>query len=190
VTEHETAPAGRAETALRLSFTAFCETHAGAWLGLARARLHDDVRALQAVERMKECLWQQWGIALRQRLPAAYAWMLVKSAVEDTVAAVIVETGRPPGSPPADRAEAIRHFAERARLSLHELGEHEDLYLAILRLAERQYDVVVLRYLLGLKDSVIAEHLDISEGNVRSTAHQAVRKLRRLLGVQDGENEE
>ncbi|MER7674143.1 sigma-70 family RNA polymerase sigma factor [Kitasatospora sp. NPDC096128] len=190
MTEHETAPAGRAESTLRLSYDAFCQTHSPAWVGLARARLHDDVRVLHTVERMKEQLWRQWPLALRHRVPAAFAWTLIKSAVEDAVAEVITQTGRPPGSPLADRAEAIRHFAAQARVSLEELSEHEDLYQAILRLAERQYDIVVLRYLLGLRDSLIAEHLDISESNVRTTAHQAVRKLRRLLGAKDGESTE
>jgi RNA polymerase sigma factor (sigma-70 family) len=190
VTEHETAPAGRAVHALRVSYNGFCEAHTRAWFGLARARLHDDVRALRAVERMKASLWEQWPVALRQRVPAAYAWSLVKSAVADAVAEVVIETGRAPGSPLADRAEVIRHFARQARLDLEEPGDHDDLFHAMLRLTERQCDVVVLRYLLGLKDSLIAEYLDVTESNVRTTAHQAVRKLRRLLGVDVGTTEE
>ncbi|MER6399291.1 sigma-70 family RNA polymerase sigma factor [Kitasatospora sp. NPDC001603] len=188
--EHETAAAARTRAALHLSFTAFCETHGGAWFGLARARLHDDVRALRAVQQMKERLWEQWNTALRAAHPASYAWTLIKSAVADAVAEVIADTGRAPGSPPADRAEAIRYFAAQARISLESLSDHEHLYQAVLRLAERQYDVVVLRYLLGLKDAVIAEHLGITETNVRSTAHQALRKLNRLLDGSDRENKE
>ncbi|MGW2539698.1 RNA polymerase sigma factor [Kitasatospora sp. NPDC001574] len=187
--EHETAAAARSRAALHLAFTAFCDTHGSAWLGLARARLHDDVLALRAVQEMKARLWEQWTVALRGH-PASYAWALIKSAVADAVAEVIAETGRPPGSPPADRAAAIRYFAAQARISLETLSDHEHLYQAVLRLAERQYDIVVLRYLLGLKDSVIAEHLGISETNVRSTAHQALRKLNRLMAGTDRDNEE
>ncbi|MFG3056691.1 sigma-70 family RNA polymerase sigma factor [Kitasatospora sp. NPDC048239] len=139
---------------------------------------------------MKDRLWRQWPVALREEHPASYAWTLIKSAVADAVAEVIAETGRPPGSPPTDRAEAIRYFADQARISLETLGDHEHLYQAVLRLAERQYDVVVLHYLLGLKDALIAEHLGISETNVTSTAHQALRKLNRLMAGTDRNNEE
>lgn len=118
MTEHETAATARSRAALHLAFTAFCDTHGSAWFGLARARLHDDVLALRAVQQMKDRLRQQWPVALREEHPASYAWMLIKSAVADAAAEVTVETGRPPGGSPADRAEVIRCFADRARIGL------------------------------------------------------------------------
>jgi DNA-directed RNA polymerase specialized sigma24 family protein len=169
---------------LRLTFDAFCETHERAWIGIARARLRDETAALAAVERMKDRLWLQWGRLLRQKVPAFHAWALVKEEIGAGLAEMMVTAGR---QPPA-WVEDVRQAARQA-LDLSEVyGSREDLYAAIRRLSERRHDVVVLRYLLSLPDSVIADYMDTTEANVRSTASQALARLAGVLrGPQGGQ---
>lgn len=48
-------------------------------------------------------------------------------------------------------------------------------------LPPRQRAVIVLRYYEGLSEQEIAEALDCSRGNVKSTAHHALKSLRAAL---------
>jgi RNA polymerase sigma-70 factor, ECF subfamily len=58
-----------------------------------------------------------------------------------------------------------------------------DLLTELARLTERQREVMVSRYVLGLSQAETAELLDIAPGTVAATAHQATSLLRqRLLG--------
>ncbi|TMC73102.1 MAG: sigma-70 family RNA polymerase sigma factor [Chloroflexi bacterium] len=58
-----------------------------------------------------------------------------------------------------------------------------DLLVELAKLTERQRQVMVGRYVLGLSQNEIAELLDIAPGTVAATAHQATALLRkRLLG--------
>jgi RNA polymerase sigma-70 factor, ECF subfamily len=67
------------------------------------------------------------------------------------------------------------HFASRE-------GEI-DLLTELAKLTERQREVMVSRYVLGLSQAETAEVLDIAPGTVAATTHQATSLLRqRLLG--------
>jgi RNA polymerase sigma factor (sigma-70 family) len=58
-----------------------------------------------------------------------------------------------------------------------------DLLVELGKLTERQREVMVSRYVLGLSQAETAELLDIAPGTVAATAHQATAILReRLLG--------
>jgi RNA polymerase sigma-70 factor, ECF subfamily len=58
-----------------------------------------------------------------------------------------------------------------------------DLLVELAKLTERQREVIVGRYVLGLSQAETAELLDIAPGTVAATAHQATALLReRLLG--------
>ena len=58
-----------------------------------------------------------------------------------------------------------------------------DLLVELAKLTERQREVMVSRYVLGLSQAETAELLDIAPGTVAATAHQATALLReRLLG--------
>jgi RNA polymerase sigma-70 factor, ECF subfamily len=58
-----------------------------------------------------------------------------------------------------------------------------DLLVELAKLTERQREVMVSRYVLGLSQAETAELLDIAPGTVAATAHQATSRLReRLLG--------
>jgi RNA polymerase sigma-70 factor, ECF subfamily len=58
-----------------------------------------------------------------------------------------------------------------------------DLLVELAKLTERQREVMVSRYVLGLSQAETAELLDIAPGTVAATTHQATSRLReRLLG--------
>jgi RNA polymerase sigma-70 factor (ECF subfamily) len=58
-----------------------------------------------------------------------------------------------------------------------------DLFVELAHLTERQRQVIVSRYVLGLSQAETAEALDIAPGTVAATTHQATSLLReRLLG--------
>jgi RNA polymerase sigma factor (sigma-70 family) len=58
-----------------------------------------------------------------------------------------------------------------------------DLLVELAKLTERQREVIVSRYVLGLSQAETAEALDIAPGTVAATTHQATSLLReRLLG--------
>lgn len=63
-----------------------------------------------------------------------------------------------------------------------------DVQRALTRLSQRQREVTVLRYYLGMDLSEIAGVLGVSEGTVKTQLFRARRALAELLG--DGEQEE
>ncbi|MFF0387209.1 RNA polymerase sigma factor [Kitasatospora sp. NPDC004615] len=188
--QHEKAPQPHTGAALRLSYAVFCDRHGGAWLGLACAMLHDEERALSVVEELKRQLQSQWSVVMRGERPAAEAYKLLNTLIGDAVVEAFLETGRLPRSPKDDRSECIRHFFKRVEDVLGDLGDRQEVAEALRNLTERQRAVVVLRDILRLDYSLIAEYLDTTKTNVRTTYHQALRKLRRLLGAQETASKE
>jgi len=65
--------------------------------------------------------------------------------------------------PPADRADAA------------------PLWQAVRRLPEASRSVIYLRYFLDLSEAETAEALNIAPGTVKSRAHRALKKLRRII---------
>ncbi|MFD8482096.1 RNA polymerase sigma factor [Kitasatospora sp. NPDC059673] len=188
--QYEKAPRSHMREVLRRSYIAFCDSHSGVWFGLACAMLHDEDRALRVVEELKRQLQSQWSAVMRAEQPVDEVRKLLISLIGDAVAEAFIETGQLPRSPKDDRSECIRHFLKRVQDELGDLGGRQEVAEALRRLTERQRTVVVLRDLLALEYSLIAEHLDTTETNARTTHHQAMRKLRRLLGVQETASEE
>ncbi|MFE0459622.1 sigma factor-like helix-turn-helix DNA-binding protein [Kitasatospora sp. NPDC058965] len=164
----------------RLSYDVFCTTHERAWRAVARARLHEDALVERAVRGMKADLWREWELALRESVPACYAWMLIKARIAD----LLLETGLAAQPPRAVLPDWI------VALDLEEsaaLRDYDRLYEAILRLSDRQYDALVLRQLLGLDHRVVADYLGLTEAGARTTAGQGLAKVHRLLGIETGE---
>jgi RNA polymerase sigma-70 factor, ECF subfamily len=58
----------------------------------------------------------------------------------------------------------------------------ERAHEALLRLNERQRDVIILRFLQGLDVSEVAAILNVSVGAVKTLQHRALENLRQLLG--------
>jgi RNA polymerase sigma-70 factor (sigma-E family) len=68
--------------------------------------------------------------------------------------------------------------------------EHLALWPHVKSLPPRQRAVIVLRYYEDLTEQEIADALDCSRGNVKSTAHRALRALRAALGSETSEGRE
>ncbi|RKT08803.1 RNA polymerase sigma-70 factor (ECF subfamily) [Streptomyces sp. 1114.5] len=169
-----------ADPALRLDLTyaAFCETHEPAWHALALTRIGNQADAVLVVETVKADLARCWPQVLRFEEPAAYAWRLANRHVSDWVAAeepVAVEA--------VTFAAVIGAFKQVANGLLHSEADEVRLYAAILELPDRQRDVVILRYLLGLHVKVIAAYLGRPVATVHSNLRHARERLARRLGV-------
>ncbi|MBD0670475.1 RNA polymerase sigma factor [Streptomyces sp. CBMA156] len=165
----------------RLSYRPFCDSHEATWRGLARARLHDQELVDQAVRSIRRELRRNWVCVLSQPDIEAHAWMIAKRCIADRE----LSSGQaPPRAVVADWIVAIRRAQVQARISLENLDNgYEELYAAILRLPERQYDMIVLRYMLDIDYRMIAVYLGITESNARTTTSQGLAKLRRFLGA-------
>jgi len=174
-----------ADSRLQLTYQAFCATHERAWSGIARIRIGDPTDADLVVQTMKAHLRRQWTIALRQRVPAAYAWRLlmehIGSWLEDSQQTVVQ----------ADIFKlVIDRSKELCRQSLENLPEQIGLYTAILALPDRQRDSVILRYVLDLDDHLIAEYLDRPVSTVRSNLRHARERLAKTLAKPMAEPQE
>ncbi|MFF2041443.1 RNA polymerase sigma factor [Kitasatospora sp. NPDC058170] len=163
-----------------LAYTAFCETHEPAWRSLALTRIGNRADVAAVVEAVKDDLARSWAHVLRFEEPAAYAWRLANRQVADRVA------GEEPVEVEAVTfAAVIGAFKDVAKGLLRNEADEVRLYAAILELPDRQRDVVILRYLLGLHVKVIGAYLDRPVATVHSNLRHARERLARRLGVQD-----
>ncbi|MFE9426526.1 sigma factor-like helix-turn-helix DNA-binding protein [Kitasatospora sp. NPDC006697] len=167
---------------LKLTFDAFCRTHERAWTGFARTQVGtgQDSAAL-VVGAMKEHLRGNWALALRQEIPAAYAWRLLKEHIATWLAA----QSQPAALQTAAMDAVIGHFCRQARWSLENLPEQIGLLTAILDLPERQRDIMVLSYCLDLDDDEAAAFLGTPAATLRSNRRHARRRLARAIGRPD-----
>ncbi len=62
---------------------------------------------------------------------------------------------------------------------------YKDLYAALQRLTAEQRQVIVLKFVAGLKNEEIAYVLDKSEGAIKALQHRALASLQRILGEDD-----
>lgn len=167
---------------LRLTFDAFCGAHEPAWLAFARTQVGaQGDAAVLVVRRTREHLHRNWALALRQEVPAAYAWRLLK----EHLAAWLAAQGEPAAVQTAAMDAAIGRFCHRAGLRPQTLAEQFALLGAILALPERQRDAVVLAYCLGLADDAAAEYLGVPPATLRAHRRQAHRRIARAVGRPD-----
>jgi RNA polymerase sigma factor (sigma-70 family) len=90
------------------------------------------------------------------------------------------------GALAARAAKADEWHAEPAAAKTVEREELRGrLAAALARLPDRQRDVVVCRLVEELSTRETAARLDVAEGTVKATLHQALRALRSLLGEPD-----
>lgn len=151
-----------------------------AWRALALTRIGNRADAALIVEAVKEDLARHWAHVLRFEEPAAYAWRLANRHVADWV------SGEERVEVEAVTFEAvIGAFKDVANGLLHSEADEVRLYAAILELPDRQRDVVVLRYLLGLHVKVIGAYLGRPVATVHSNLRHARERLARRLGVRE-----
>ncbi|WP_082346010.1 RNA polymerase sigma factor [Kitasatospora sp. MY 5-36] len=176
----DTDPGLRSDPELRLGlpYAAFCETHEPAWRALALTRIGSQSDAELVVTAVKADLARCWSQVLRFEEPAAYAWRLANRHVADWVA-----SEEPVEVEAVTFAAVIGAFKQVAKGLLHSEADEVRLYAAILELPDRQRDVVILRYLLGLHVKVIAAYLGRPVATVHSNLRHARERLARRLGV-------
>ncbi|MBO1418023.1 RNA polymerase sigma factor [Streptomyces sp. FH025] len=167
---------------LTLTFDAFCVTHERAWLGFVRTQVgYRDNGPELVVAATKDHLHRNWPVALRQEIPAAYAWRLLK----EHLAAWRAAQSEPVAVQAAAMDAVIDHFRRQARISLESLPERIGLLTAILELPERQHDSVVLKYCLDMDDEEVASYLGTPVATLRSNLRHARRRLAHAIGRPD-----
>ncbi|WP_164543605.1 RNA polymerase sigma factor [Streptomyces mobaraensis] len=157
-------------------FTAFYALHHRPYLLYACAQLGTRADAEWVVEEVFGQLASCWTEVLRQPNVAAYALATLK---EET-AKVLAARGRPLA---LVETAAFADVRAGTRDRLLRLESDLGLYSAITRLPDRQYDVVVLRYVLGYPVRQVAEIMGLTPATVRSHVRGARRRLARELGI-------
>ncbi|MEV0778976.1 sigma factor-like helix-turn-helix DNA-binding protein [Streptomyces sp. NPDC050433] len=169
---------------LGLTFDAFHAYHRELWMRYAHTQVGGRPAAESVVDTACARLKRDWRHVLAQESVPQYAWAVLKEEVHRWLDAR--------GLQPLLVGTAAFHAAV-GKLLLHgtrdefavlenELG----LYGAIAGLPERQYDVIVLRFVLGGDEEQVAEYLGIELATVRSHVRHARRRLARELNLDTG----
>ncbi len=162
---------------LPVDFTAFHSQQHRAYLRYAHLQLGNPKDAEEVVDDVFTFLLKVWRQALKEASLHGFAWAVLREHVARRLAALgrqvaMVET--------AWFAALRRSSRERLELLESKLG----LYAAIAGLSERQYDVVLLAFLLGNDSDTVARMMGITPATVRSHIRGARRTLSRKLGVE------
>ncbi|MFD6876673.1 MULTISPECIES: RNA polymerase sigma factor [unclassified Streptomyces] len=161
---------------LPVEFTAFHSQQHRAYLRYAHLQLGNAKMAEEVVDDVFTFLLKAWGQALREASLHGFAWAVLREHVERR----LVVLARPVAMVETAWFAALRRTSrERLELLESKLG----LYAAIAELSERQYDVVLLTFLLGNESDTVARMMGISPATVRSHIRGARRTLSRKLGV-------
>ncbi|MET4926516.1 sigma factor-like helix-turn-helix DNA-binding protein [Streptomyces sp. PSRA5] len=168
---------------LGLTFDAFHDHHRRLWMRYAHTQVGSRPAAETVVDTACARLKRDWKYVLAQESVSRYAWSLLKEEVHRW----LDERGQRPllvGTAAFHAAigKLLRHEDE-ARDEFAVLEGELGLYGAIAGLPERQYDVIVLRFVLGDDEEHVAEYLGIELATVRSHVRHARRRLARELNV-------
>ncbi|MBC2876372.1 MULTISPECIES: RNA polymerase sigma factor [Streptomyces] len=158
----------------------FYDLYARAHLRYAHTLLGDEDAARTVVRRVYVHLALNWVMVLKEESPAAYAFSYLKQCVETHL--------RLTGSVSQNlRTEGLRQAAratlEAMRRQLRVMDSSLGLFTAIASLPPRQYDVIVLRYVLGYPCSHIAYVMGIKADTVRTHRRLAKERIATKLGL-------
>ncbi|MEU8551650.1 RNA polymerase sigma factor [Streptomyces roseoverticillatus] len=162
---------------LPADFVAFFSLHHRPYLRYAHLQLDSEPDAEWVVEEVFCQLALAWGEVRRQPNPAAYALAALKEKITKLLAA------RRRGATALVETAAFAAVREASRARMEVLESRLGLYAAITRLPDRQFDVVVLRYVLGYPVHRVAGIMGISPATVRSHVRGARRRLARDLEI-------
>lgn len=182
--EPPSAPAGR----LALTFDAFHAYHRKLWMRFAHTQVGSRPAAETVVDATCVRLKNTWPHVLAQESVPRYAWMILKEEVHRW----LTERGLGPQVGDAAYLTALQKLLlHEMRDELRVISQEIGLYAAISTLPERQYDVTMLRFLLGMDEAEVAEYLGIDAATVRSHIRHARRSLAKQLHIpyQDKETE-
>ncbi|WP_063771889.1 RNA polymerase sigma factor [Kitasatospora mediocidica] len=162
-----------------MTFAAFHEYHHKLWLRYAHTQVGSRRAAQSVVDALCADLLETWEHVLEQESVPGHAWTLLKDHVHTWLQQhhhqpALVGTA-------AFQATIGKLLVSELRDQFAVIESELGLYAAIALLPDRQYDTVVLRYVLGLTATETAERLGIEEATVRSHIRHARRALAREL---------
>ena len=182
---HPTEPSTRAGR-LTLTFDAFHAYHRKLWMRYAHTQVGSRAAAETVVDAACVRLKKAWPHVLLQDSVPRYAWTVLKEEVHRWLA----DRDLQPQVGDAAYLSAVQKLLlHEMRDELRVISQEIGLYTAIATLPERQYDVVMLRFLLGKGDTEVAEYLGIDAATVRSHIRHARRSLAKQLHIPDQEKE-
>ncbi|MFE4594126.1 sigma-70 family RNA polymerase sigma factor [Streptomyces laurentii] len=159
---------------------AFYDLYARAHLRYAHTMLGSKQAAKAVVRRCYSHLALNWLVVLKEESPEAYAWKLLKQRVETHL--------RMSGQPSRMVQTAAFEQAARATLEMMKrqfavMESALGLYTAIAELPERQFDVIVMHYVLGYPSAKVASIMGIKPDTVRSHRRLARERIAIKLGL-------
>lgn len=165
---------------LALTFDAFHAYHRKLWMRFAHTQVGSRSAAESVVDAACARLKTTWQHVLTQESVPRYAWTVLKEEVHHW----LDERGLQPQVGDAAILTAIQKLLlHEMRDELRVISQEIGLYAAISTLPERRYDVIVLRFLLGMDDEEVAEYLGIDHATVRSHIRHARRSLAKQLHI-------
>ncbi|TDC77652.1 sigma-70 family RNA polymerase sigma factor [Streptomyces hainanensis] len=165
------------------AFWAFHEQHYGIYKEYAVLQLDDATWAGQVVHEVMMSLAFNWNWLMMQASPARVAWSVLRITLAEQLrrnrrqrAFVASATFRRAALAALDELDALRSAFAAVESDL-------GLYAAISRLPERQYDVIVLQYVLDTPPHRVASIMGVSQPTVRTHRRLARAKLALELGI-------
>ncbi|MDT0347141.1 sigma-70 family RNA polymerase sigma factor [Streptomyces litchfieldiae] len=162
---------------LPTAFWAFHEQYYRTYKGYAELMLGDPHAASRLVHRVMMDLAVNWNRLMQEESPGATAWAILKISVAQELDARDSEPAL------TEIAAFRRALLDPYREKFAALESGLGLYAAIARLPERQYDVIVLQYVLQLPPHRVASIMGVRLTTVRSHRRMARAKLARDLGL-------
>ncbi len=169
-----------AQCTLPPAFEAFHDLYIKSYLQYAHAMLGDKDAAIAVVRRCFSHLALNWARVTSAESPEAYAFALLKQRV-DTHLQFLGLTSQAVETLAFQRT--ARAVLETMRCQFEVMETSLGLYTAIASLPERQYDVVVLLYVLGYPVPRVASIMGIHRDTVRSHRRLARRRIARELNL-------
>lgn len=160
------------------AFDALVQASMPGWVRMARLYAGDREQAELIAYEVVLQLHETWEDVLEQvRSPALHALTLLRGEVE-------ARFPDKTGDRMVENAAFLRAMAA-AKDELAVLAESIGVYSAISRLPERQFQAIVLRYVLGYPVKRAASFMGVTHQTIASLTYYAKRALARDLGIGD-----
>ncbi|MCF3962406.1 XRE family transcriptional regulator [Streptomyces fuscigenes] len=152
-----------------VAYTAFTETMREPYTAFVDAVVQHDARARWIIRETFDILWLRWHEAAASEHLPRYAWCLLRAR--------LMERARFRDGHVDLRAAAFTTVAQSRIEDLAErfahISTHAAFFDTVARLPERQFDVVVLRYLCGVAPDDIPGVVGLPETLVHTLDHHA-----------------
>ncbi|SOD61608.1 RNA polymerase sigma-70 factor, ECF subfamily [Streptomyces zhaozhouensis] len=163
---------------LPAAFHAFHERYLLTYREYAELQLQDEQLARRLVDQVMRDLASSWTRLMSEPAPEAAAWAILKISIAEELERRGME---PALTTVAAFRRTNRHTLEAARPQFAALESSLGLFTAISHLPERQFDVMVLQFVLGYTPQQIADIMGVELATVRSHRMMARTRLAREL---------